>query len=250
MFVDITDRERMEQELLTADKKKNEFISILAHELRNPLAPILSNAELLRAYLIATGNEERELHDMADVISRQVSNMSRLLDDLLDVSRILRDKIQLQKERVDLRLIVSRALETCRSSLESKLIDIDLSQDGELVVYADPVRIEQIIVNIINNAVKFSGAGSRLWITVGRQESEALVCIRDEGQGISADLLPRIFELFTQGQQGESRDTPGLGVGLGLAKRFVEMHGGTIHVKSEGAGKGSEFIVTLPAGKS
>ncbi len=246
MNMDISAQHKMEQELRDADKKKNEFISILSHELRNPLAPILTHAEFLQQYLKSNGGNE-ELRETAEVIARQVRNMARLLDDLLDVSRILRNKVELRRETVDIKTIVMRAVETSNSLFETKNIRVDVSvPEIPLVIHADPVRMEQILVNILNNAAKFSKNSSSVDVKAVREGDFAAVHIRDEGTGISPQLLSEIFQLFVQADQTMDRTQGGLGIGLALAKNLVELHGGTIDAKSEGENKGSEFIVRLP----
>lgn len=235
-----------EEELRDADNKKNQFISILSHELRNPLASILSGAELLqqeKADGVAEGSEERETIDM---IVRQTKNIARLLDDLLDISRVLLGKIQLQKKDVDVRILIHRAVETTAALFKERSISIkiDLLENAS-IIHADPVRVEQIFINILDNAAKYSPENTRVHIRATEEDGMAVIRIKDEGIGIKIEHLPQIFELFTQPDRGR-RLPAGLGIGLALAKDLAEMHGGSIEAASQGEGKGSEFVVRLP----
>jgi PAS domain S-box-containing protein len=242
---DITERKRREQELRDADRRKNEFLAVLAHELRNPLAPIRNALQLVR---MASPKPPKEVGHGYDIIERQVEHLVRLVDDLLDLSRIGSGKIQLQKERVDLAAVVSRAVEGARPLIEARrhALEVALPEDA-LPVEADPVRLAQVLWNLLNNAAKYTPEGGRIWLTAAKEQGRAVVRVRDTGLGIPAEMLPRIFDLFTQMERTLARAEGGLGIGLTLVRRLTEMHGGTVEVSSAGPGQGSEFVVRLPA---
>lgn len=235
--VDVTERKQAEASLREADRRKDEFLATLAHELRNPLAPIQSGIDLLRLVGSDSSSGERTL----EMMERQMKHMVRLVDDLLDVSRISRGKINLRKERVDLRMAIRSALDSALMSQKRK-VSIDLSPDA-LLVDADPVRIQQIVTNLLNNAVKFTQEGGRIWIGAGREDGRAWISVRDNGTGISPNMLEAVFEPFSQ---ADSSRGGGLGIGLTLVRSLVELHGGSVVAHSKGAGFGSEFIVRLP----
>lgn len=247
---DVTERRRLEaelkhrnDELTAADRRKDEFLAVLSHELRNPLAPIRAAVEVLAQ----TRSEDADVHWARDVIARQVTQMVRLIDDLLDVSRISQGKIRLHRERVPLSGLIASAVETVRPLLESRRQILDIAQPPEDVVLdVDPIRIAQVISNLINNAAKYSDESTRIRLgaTVAGENLE--VCVRDDGIGIPAEFLPRLFETFAQADRSLDRSRGGLGIGLTLVKTLVEMHGGKVEATSEGAGRGSEFRVTLP----
>ncbi len=229
--------------LREADKHKDEFLAMLAHELRNPLAPIQSAAQLLRA----KGAPGPELEWARDVIDRQMRQLARLVDDLLDVARIRSGKMELRKEPVELALIVARAVEAGRPLIDKAGHELTITLPPEpILLEADPARLTQVLLNLLNNAAKYTDPGGRIWLTTERKDDGVLIRVKDTGIGIAADMLPRIFEMFTQADRSLERSQGGLGIGLMLAKRLVEMHGGTLHAHSEGAGKGSEFVVRLP----
>lgn len=247
---DITERERAEQELRRlaselsdADRRKDEFIATLAHELRNPLAPIRSAAQVLQI----KGQPDPDLKWSRDVIERQVGQMARLLDDLLDVSRITRSKLQLRRQRVELAAAVNSALETSRPLIESNGHEIAVSLPAEAVYLdADPLRLAQIFANLLNNAAKYTDRGGHLWLTAVVDHHEVVVSIRDDGIGIAPSLLPGLFEMFSQAAPALERSQGGLGIGLSLVKGLTELHGGSVQAHSEGPDKGSEFVVRLP----
>lgn len=224
-----------------ADRKKDEFLAILGHELRNPLAPITTAIDLIQ--MRDDGRFGREV----DVLRRQVHHMVRLVDDLLDVSRFMRGKIELSREFVELPGVVERALELVDPILERRknVVTRDLATDGAMV-FADRDRIAQVLANLLTNASKYSEPGSRIWIRSRVVADRVLVEIEDQGIGIDADLLPRVFELFAQGDQPLDRSRGGLGLGLAIVKSLVELHGGSVQVKSEGPGRGSVFGMSLP----
>jgi signal transduction histidine kinase len=231
-------------ELAESGRRKDEFLAILSHELRNPLSPLIMAAELLRRQQL--GDTERKWAE--GMIERQVRTITRLVDDLLDISRISRGKVTLRKESMDLSLAIGRAVETTRPLFEEHRQQLDISLPNDPIrINGDPVRIEQVMVNLLTNAAKYTQAGGRIWVSVKAEGEEAAISVRDSGIGIPADMLGRIFELFTQVDSSTNRPSQwGLGVGLALVRGFVELHGGTIEAKSAGPGGGSEFLVRLP----
>jgi PAS domain S-box-containing protein len=240
---DITDKKRTEEELRQSNRRKDEFLAMLAHELRNPLAPIRNAIEIIR---VSKRDPER-VDRTCDLMERQVHNMSRLLDDLLDIARITRGQIELRKEPTDLRILVERSVEAIRPTADKKALQ--LTTDFERVpvpVAADVTRLEQVVTNLLNNAVKFTPAGGRVIVRLVREKEEAVLRVCDNGRGIEPDLLPNIFELFVQGDRSLARSEGGLGIGLTLVQNLVRMHSGTVAAASGGAGFGSEFTVRLP----
>jgi signal transduction histidine kinase/ActR/RegA family two-component response regulator len=224
------------------DRRKDEFLATLAHELRNPLAPIHNALHLLR---LTAANEASPY--LLDMMERQVGYLVRLVDDLLEVSRITRGKIELRKERVELSSIVEAAVETTRPLIESARHELSIALTQEpLFLEADRVRLAQVFSNLLNNAAKYTNEGGRIWITAARDNDDAIVTVRDSGVGIPAASLPRVFDMFMQGDAPKSRGGGGLGIGLTLVRTLTEMHGGTVEARSKGPGKGSEFVVRLP----
>ena len=230
-------------ELEEADLHKNEFLAMLAHELRNPLAAI-RNAVTLAA---RSGTRE-DLEWSRDVTARQVKNFAHLIDDLLDVSRITQGKIQLRKEVVDAGPVLRHAVEAVRPLVEERKHELLLSfTSTDLRIEADPTRLEQMLVNLLTNAAKYTPAGGRIQLIAGVEGGEFVFRVRDNGVGISPELLPRMFDLFAQADRSLARSEGGLGIGLTLVRSLAELHGGTITATSDGPGKGSEFVLRLPA---
>jgi PAS domain S-box-containing protein len=241
--IDITDLKRAEEALKEADKRKDEFLAMLAHELRNPLAPIRNAVHVIKVL----GPPDPNLRRAEGLIERQVEHLARLVDDLLDVSRITRGKITLRKEALDLATVVARAVEASRPLIDARRHELTLTLTAEpIMVEGDATRLAQVVANLLNNAAKYTGEGGRIWLTVERRASQVEVRVRDNGMGIPADLLPHVFDLFTQGDRSLARSEGGLGIGLTLAKNLGEMHGGTLEAHSAGPGQGSEFVLRLP----
>jgi signal transduction histidine kinase len=248
---EIAERTRLEKELrehtaqlAEADRRKDEFLAMLAHELRNPLTPVRTAIDLLR---LKVPNEPLLRH-ASDVIDRQVTHMTRLVDDLLDVSRITRGKVQLQKEAVELGSVLSCAVETARSLIESRKHELTVTISPQPVRFlADPTRLSQVFANLLNNAAKYTEPGGRILLNAEQVGDNIVVRVSDSGMGIPADVLPHVFELFAQADRSLDRSQGGLGIGLTLVRRLVEMHGGTVEASSPGPGHGSEFVVRIPA---
>jgi PAS domain S-box-containing protein len=240
---DITERKRAEQAQLEATRHKDDFIAVLAHELRNPLAPIRTAAGILRA----RASSDPLVLRCRDVIDRQASHMARLLEDLLDVSRLSQGKLVLQRSRVLLRHAVEAAVESSRASIEQQRHQLVLEGlDHPLVVDGDPARITQVVANLLENACKYTDPGGRISLSLAADRGHAVIAVRDTGIGIAPEMLRRVFEPFAQGERTYSRSRGGLGIGLALARRLVVMQGGTIDARSDGPGHGSEFRVRLP----
>jgi PAS domain S-box-containing protein len=228
--------------LADLDHRKDEFLAMLSHELRNPLAPILNAVQLLP--LRKKGGSVQQQKARA-IIERQVGRLTHLVDDLLDVSRTITDRIQLRKEKTAIGEIVERAVETVRPLIDERNHELTVMLPANpLWVHLDPVRMEQVVTNILTNAAKYTNKGGRIWLSVKREGDKAVLGVRDTGLGISPAFLPHIFDLFTQAERSSDRSQGGLGIGLALVKRLVEMHEGTIEVSSV-LGEGSEFVVKL-----
>ena len=237
--------ERAEEALLEADRRKDEFLAVLAHELRNPLAPIRYAVAMAKK----EGRDEAERLQAQAIIERQVKHMSRLLDDLLDVSRITRGKLVLRRSSVDLAAVVAAAQEPARPLMEERrhTLVVKLPQAPVRLV-SDPVRLAQVLANLLINAAKYTDRGGRIELEASRADGELVVAVRDNGIGISAEMMPRVFTLFAQASPALERSEGGLGIGLALVRGLVELHGGTVSAHSAGIGKGSEFVVRLPIG--
>jgi CheY-like chemotaxis protein/nitrogen-specific signal transduction histidine kinase len=231
------------EELRQADRRKDEFLAILAHELRNPLAPLRNGLQVMK---LARNNAEAVEQSRA-MMERQLAQMVRLIDDLLDMSRISQGKIELRNERVELAKVVQHAVETSRSLVEAGGHELTVNMpSGPIYVDADVIRLAQVFANLLNNAAKYTDRGGQITLTVEQQDGSAVVSVRDTGVGIPAHMLPRVFEMFTQVDRSLERSQGGLGIGLSLVKGLAEMHGGTVEAHSDGHGMGSEFVVRLP----
>ncbi len=238
------DNARLYREIQDANRYKDEFLAMLAHELRNPLAPVLNALGILRAREYAENGSRKAL----DIMERQVRHMTRLIDDLLDVSRLTRGKIELRKELLELSAVVGRAVESTRPHLEARGHRLDVALPDEPVrLEADPTRLEQVLANLLHNAAKYTDPGGQIWLTAERDGDEVAIHVRDTGIGIGPELLPRVFDLFMQGNASLDRAQGGLGIGLTLVKNLVKMHGGSVLAHSPGPGRGSEFVVRLRA---
>jgi PAS domain S-box-containing protein len=249
---DITERCRLERQmeeqaaaLAELDHRKDEFLAMLSHELRNPLAPILNAVQVLQ---LQKGGNPRQQQKAQAIIERQVGQLTHLVDDLLDVSRTITDRIQLRREQIAVSDIVERAVETVRPSIAQRKHELTVSLPLDPIwLYADAARLEQVVTNLLTNAVKYTNEGSHIWLSVQQEGDKAVLSVRDTGVGIAPPFLPHVFDLFTQAERSSDRSQGGLGIGLALVKRLVEMHEGTIGVSST-LGEGSEFVVSLPVG--
>jgi PAS domain S-box-containing protein len=240
---DVTERKRAVTELERSNAEKDEFLATLAHELRNPLAPIRSAVELIRLGVPV----DPELNWAREVIERQVQVMARLLEDLLDVSRLSRQRMELRCERVVLSAVFDAALETSRPLIESRQHTLAVLLPGEPIhLEGDPVRLAQVFSNLLNNAAKYTEKGGKIRLCGELRDDEVVVSVRDNGVGIPADAIPHIFEIFSQATPLSAQSRSGLGIGLSLVKGLVELHGGHVHVHCEGPKLGSEFVVHLP----
>jgi PAS domain S-box-containing protein len=254
--IDISDRKTMEMinarlynELREADRRKDEFLATLAHELRNPLAPIRNSLHILRF----PGVDTRLAQQATEMMARQVDHIVRLVDDLLEVSRVVRGKIELRPERLDLAAVVRRAVEMAQPALDANGQELVVTlPERPVSLWGDAVRLTQVLNNLLNNAAKYTDRAGRVWLEVEPAAGRVEIRVRDTGIGIPADLLGRVFDLFVQGDRSLARTQGGLGIGLTLVRKLVELHGGTVEARSAGPGRGSEFIVrlpTLPAGE-
>jgi PAS domain S-box-containing protein len=240
---DVTDRKAVEDALKDADRKKDQFLATLAHELRNPLAPIRNSLNLL----CATSDADDSAEALA-IMDRQVGHLVRLVDDLLEISRITSGKIKLLSRIVDIGDVVRQAVEISRPLIDTAELELKISIAEDLpAINADPVRLAQVVANLLNNAARYSGSGRQIRLAVRRSAGGVAISVRDDGIGIPADMLRSIFGIFTQVTRDRDHSNGGLGIGLSLAKGLVELHGGTIEARSAGLGQGSEFIVRLPA---
>ena len=241
--LDIDDKVRAEQELLDADRRKDEFMATLAHELRSPLAPILNAVHILKQ----RGQDDQQLARAGDIIARQVEQASRLLDDLLDASRIKEGKVALRRTRMTLASVLEQAIEASRPLLEQQGHHFELDVPaGPVYLDADPARLVQVFSNLLNNAAKYTDPGGRVRLSLRVHGHHAVVSVADTGIGLDPDMRSRIFEVFTQVEPEAQQAQGGLGIGLALVKSLVELHGGEVEARSEGLGRGSEFLVRLP----
>jgi PAS domain S-box-containing protein len=240
--MDITERKRQEEALRDADRRKNEFLATLAHELRNPLAPIRTGLQILRLT-----NERAAWEEAREMMERQLGQMVRLVDDLLDISRITSNKLELRKARISLAAVIENAIETARPLIDAKGHSFTPTLPPQSVYLdADLTRLAQVFWNLLNNAAKYTDPGGSIELSAACQAHEVVVTVRDSGIGIPADAIPNLFIIFSQVDHSLERSQGGLGIGLALVKGLVEMHGGSVAVRSAGAGRGSEFVVRLP----
>jgi signal transduction histidine kinase len=240
---DITDRRRAERAVVDAERRKDEFIAVLAHELRNPLASIN-----MAARLVQRTDSEKDRSRSLGILCHQVKTLNRLIEDLLDVSRISKGKIHLRKEALDLASVIARAVESVAAFVKERKQELTVSVPREpMVVDGDPTRLEQVFGNLLTNASKYTDEGGRITVTAGVEGTDFIVRVRDTGEGISKEMLPGLFEMFTQVESSTHHSQGGLGIGLSLVKTLAEMHGGSVQVASDGVGQGSEFSVRLPA---
>jgi PAS domain S-box-containing protein len=235
-------RQRMDQ-LAELDRRKDEFMAMLGHELRNPLAPIVNSIEIMKLQ----GDDPKRITRAREIIERQVALMTRLVDDLLDISRLTSGKIELRREVVSLATIVERAVELGRPLIDERghRLSLDVPADA-ILLEADPARLAQVLANILHNAAKYTGPGGHITLSARRAGGEVLVAVRDNGVGLARDMCDRIFDLFVQGPDALAQARGGLGIGLTLVRKLVELHGGSVQARSEGPGRGSEFEVRLP----
>lgn len=248
--LDITERKLLEAELeeraralVAESRRKDEFLAMLAHELRNPLAPVTTAVHILKL----RGDDPAVAFRQREIIERNARHLARLVDDLLEVSRINRGKIELRKERVALGELVQQAVTSIQGAAQARRHELTVSlPPGEVYLHADPVRIVQILVNLLNNAVKYTDEGGRIQFLASREGDEVVLRVRDNGRGIGPELLPRVFDLFVQGERTLARSEGGLGLGLTLSRTLAELHGGTVTAASPGLHQGSEFTVRLP----
>jgi PAS domain S-box-containing protein len=241
LVLDVTDRKRNEEALREADQRKSDFLGVLSHELRNPLAPIRNSIHILDR----APPDSEQARRAKDVIRRQTTQLARLIDDLLDVTRIARGKVELHRQRIDVGEIVRRTVEDHRGVFLAQGIELQLEGSGPAWVDGDETRVAQIVGNLLQNAAKFGNAGGRVTVRVGAVEGAAEISVRDDGIGMSAELMGRLFEPFVQADRGLARTKGGLGLGLALVKGLVELHGGSVRATSDGPGRGSELVVRL-----
>ena len=241
---DVTDLARARREAEGASRTKDEFLAMLGHELRNPLAPILTALQLMRL----RGGEALE-HERT-VIERQTRHLVRLVDDLLDVSRIARGKIELRRERIELADAVGKAIEQASPLLEERNHRLEVDVPRGLIVHADPARLAQVVANLLTNAAKYTDTGGRVAIRGAAEGDQVVLRVSDSGIGIEPSMLPRVFEMFTQERQTIERTQGGLGLGLTIVRNLMELHGGAVEARSAGRGQGSEFVIRLPAAAS
>jgi len=240
----LAERLKNEQALRASDRRKDEFLATLGHELRNPLAPIMNSLEILK---LSGAFEDTHMQQACAVMERQVHHLNRLVDDLLEVSRITRGIIEVKKETLDLSAIVTAAVETSRPVLDNLRhhLMVELA-DEAMYIAGDPVRLTQVFANLLNNAAKYTNHGGRITVTTRREDGDAVVSVEDNGIGIAPAALPQVFDMFMQVDRSTRRSQGGLGIGLTLVKSLVGMHSGTVEARSEGPGLGSTFIVRLP----
>lgn len=243
--VDITVRKHDEEQLREADARKDQFLALLAHELRNPLAPLRNGLQVMRI-----ADDDKTIADMRDVMERQLGHMVRLIDDLLDVSRLNENKLHLQRAQIPLAEVIRNSIEGARPAIQGAGHKLSVAlPDEQVYVDADLTRLAQVFSNLLTNSAKYTERGGHIWIAAQTREGAVEVSVRDDGLGIPAEAISHIFDMFSQVDRSIERSTGGLGIGLALVKGIVEMHGGTVRAFSEGPGRGSTFTVTLPVSR-
>jgi PAS domain S-box-containing protein len=242
--MDVTEQKRAREELQEEARRKDEFLAMLAHELRNPLAPVRNALQIMKM----PGVDQAAFLQAREIMERQIQHLVRLVDDLLDVSRIMRNRIELRKEKLEIGKVFTRAVEMAQSTIDAQGHQLSVSlPPTPIFLEGDPVRLAQVFNNLLMNAAKYTEKAGRIWLSGEQVNGDVLVRVRDTGIGIDPELLPKIFDLFVQSERSLARSQGGLGIGLSLVKRLVEMHGGSIRVGSTGPGQGSEFVICLPA---
>jgi PAS domain S-box-containing protein len=245
-FQDVTDRKLAEEQLRQADERKNEFLAILAHELRNPLAPLRNGLHILKL----RSDMDPTVSQTVSMMDRQMTHLVRLVDDLLDVSRITRGKLELRQRKVLLTEVLDSAVESARAFIESQQHELSIDIHAQsLLVDGDPDRLAQVLSNLLLNAAKYTEVGGHITLSLSQEDDEAVVAVQDNGVGIPPQALEKVFDMFSQIRSDEVRGTEGLGIGLSLVRTLVHMHGGTVHAFSEGPGRGARFTVRLPLAK-
>lgn len=240
---EVAERKRVEDALRDTDRRKDEFLGTLAHELRNPLVPIRNALEIMRL----CGNAPAVVESSRTMIERQIKQMVRLIDDLLDVARLSRGAIQLKRERIEAATVVAGAVESCRPLIDSAGHSLTVSIPAEpIVLFADPTRLTQVLLNLLANAAKYTEPEGSICLNAAREGDHVIFRVKDTGLGIPEDMLPRIFEIFTPVGRSWDGTQHGLGIGLSLVKTLVQLHGGSVEASSDGLGMGSEFVVRLP----
>jgi signal transduction histidine kinase len=233
---------RGKEALRTADRRKDEFLAMLAHELRNPLAPIRTGLQIIQL----SGNSLESASETVQMMDRQLKQLVRLVDDLLDISRITRGSIELRREPCELGTVLSMAIESSRPSIEQAGVELSITTPRHSIhLDADPARLSQVFSNLLTNAAKYTERGGHIWLSAESRDGEVFVSVKDNGIGIRKEMLSKVFEMFTQGDTTE-RSQGGLGIGLSLVRALVDQHGGMVEARSDGSGKGSEFLVRLP----
>lgn len=241
--IDVSEHKKLEVELKEAARRKDEFLATLAHELRNPLAPIRSGLEVIRQ----NGANHPKFNETLDILERQTNQIVHLVDDLLDISRISQGKIKLRKERIELKVAVEMALETSKALIDEAENELTIALPNEpIFLDADLTRIAQILLNILNNAAKYSRPGGKISLVGSKEENQAQIVIKDTGLGIAPEMIPKIFDMFGQVETSEEQARGGLGIGLSVVRKMVELHGGTVEAFSDGIERGTKFVIRLP----
>jgi PAS domain S-box-containing protein len=243
VLVDISEQKLVEEQLRRADRAKDQFLAMLAHELRNPLAPMHNALRIMRL----AADDASAVEQARGTIERQLQHLTRVVDDMIDVSRVTRNTLTLRRERVDLGSVIRQALETCGPTFDAMQHEVEVTlSPSPLFVHGDPLRLSQVLTSLLSNAAKYTRPNGNIWVTVERQGSDAVITVADTGIGINEGDLPTIFELFRSADGLPQTSQPGLGIGLTLARGLAELHGGRIEAFSEGPDRGSQFRVRLP----